>query len=120
MEHTSSGQALRLKATGILNQRISGREDNVMRFANRHISSLILTAALAAPAVVLANALPQEATVQVRVYDSHHHDYHNWDEREDHAYRLYLEGEHRQYVEYSHQSHKVQNNYWNWRHSHPD
>ena len=91
-----------------------------MRFTNRYISSLILAAAIAAPAVVLANALPQDANVQVRVYDSHHKDYHNWNEREDHSYRLYLTDHHRPYVVYEHQNHHVQANYWNWRHSHPD
>jgi hypothetical protein len=58
--------------------------------------------------------------VQVRVYDSHHHDYHNWDEREDHAYRRYLAKRHEEYHEYSTWHHKEQQNYWNWRHHHPD
>ena len=91
-----------------------------MRLTNRYISSLVLAAAIAVPTVVLANALPQEASVQVRVYDSHHHDYHNWDEREDHAYRSYLTDQHRPYVVYEHQNHHVQSNYWTWRHSHPN
>jgi hypothetical protein len=29
----------------------------------------------------------QGGSIQVRVYDHGHHDYHNWDNREDHAYR---------------------------------
>ena len=91
-----------------------------MRFTNRYISSLVLVAALAVPAAILANAMPQEASVQVRVYDRDHKDYHNWDDREDHAYRLYLSDHHRPYVEFSKQNSHSQSAYWTYRHSHPD
>jgi len=87
---------------------------------DRYISSLFLAAAIAAPAFVVAEANAQQASVQVRVYDSNHHDYHNWDEREDRAYRHYLVEQHRVYLEYHKQHHNVQQHYWNWRHSHPD
>jgi cell division septal protein FtsQ len=85
---------------------------------NRTIGSFLLAAAIVAPAVVVAEAAAQE--VSVRVYDSNHRDYHNWDDREDRAYRGYLTGRHREYVEYNKQNHREQRNYWNWRHSHPD
>ena len=45
-------------------------------------------------------AAPKAQDVQVRVYDPGHKDYHNWDEREDHAYRHYLEERHEQYRKY--------------------
>jgi|SRR5580704_9643883 hypothetical protein len=85
-----------------------------------HLYALFLTAALAASGPVVAAATPQEAGAQVRIYDSGHHDYHNWDEREDRAYRGYLEKRHEQYHAYSTWHHKEQQNYWNWRHHHPD
>jgi len=47
-------------------------------------------------------------------------DYHNWDDREDRAYRRYLVEQHRSYREYNRQHHGVQRQYWNWRNSHPD
>jgi len=90
-----------------------------MRHINGYIRSMLLTAALAAPAVILAAPAPQVG-VQVRVYDPYHRDYHNWDDREDRAYRSYLAERHREYREYDRQSHHDQRNYWNWRHSHPD
>lgn len=90
-----------------------------MKIANRIVSTLFLTAALASSGSIVAAAKPQEA-VQVRVYDSNHHDYHNWDDREDHAYRGYLVEQHREYRPYAKQNHRDQRNYWNWRHSHPD
>jgi hypothetical protein len=90
-----------------------------MHLANRFVTALFLTAALATGGSIMAAATPQ-ASVQVRVYDSDHHDYHNWDDREDHAYRRYLGEHHWTYREYHRQHYRVQRHYWNWRHSHPD
>jgi hypothetical protein len=95
-------------------------------------SSLVLTAALAAPVAICATAKPQENGRQEenrqddnknrnnRVYDRAHKDYHNWDDREDHAYRGYLQDNHKQYRPFTEQKQKQQQTYWNWRHSHPD
>ncbi len=105
-------------ATGILNPGISELGDYIMPRIDRYIGSLLLAAAMVAPALVVTEAKAQE--VQVRVYDKGHGDYHNWDDREDHAYRRYLGERHREYVEYNHQNERAQRNYWNWRHSHPD
>jgi len=91
-----------------------------MHRAHRYAGVLFVAIALAASGSVAAAATPQEAGVQVRVYDSHHHDYHDWNEHEDHAYRDYLRERHEVYVEYERQNHKHQQAYWNWRHSHPD
>ncbi|MFZ0523815.1 MAG: hypothetical protein WAN14_13180 [Candidatus Acidiferrales bacterium] len=91
-----------------------------MHHAHRFVSAAILTIGLLAFGSLVAAATPQEAGVQVRVYDSGHHDYHNWDDREDHAYRGYLTERHESYRAYEKQSHKRQHDYWNWRHSHPD
>ena len=100
--------------------RYLGLGDYIMPRIHRTIGSLLLAAAIVAPALVVAEAKAQEASVQVRVYDRNHRDYHNWDDREDHAYRRYLGEQHREYREYNIQRHSVQNHYWNWRHSHPD
>jgi hypothetical protein len=107
-------------ATGILNLSTSGLGDHIMRRIDRFIGSLFLAAAVVAPALVVAEARAQEASVQVRIYDRDHRDYHNWDDREDKAYRNYLGEQHRDYREYNRQNHTVQRHYWNWRHSHPD
>jgi len=89
-----------------------------MHVARRCLSAFVLTAALATTGSVVAARAPQE--VAVRVYDPGHKDYHNWDEREDHAYRHYLEERHEQYRKYEKLKEKEQRDYWNWRHSHPD
>jgi hypothetical protein len=91
-----------------------------MHRTNLLLSGLFLTAALAVSGPIVAAAAAQEEHVQIRVYDSHHHDYHNWDDREDRAYRGYSEGRHESYVAYEHRNHRYQKNYWKWRHNHPD
>jgi len=89
-----------------------------MRQTNRFITSLFLAAALAAPVVMMAAAAPQ--AVQVRVYDSGHKDYHNWDDRENHAWGVFLTENHRNAHEFSRANRRERTQYWNWRHSHPD
>ena len=90
-----------------------------MQRANLLLSGLFLTAALAISGPIVA-AAAQDAGIQVRVYDSHHRDYHNWDDREDRAYRNYQQERHESYISYEHRKHKYQQNYWKWRHNHPD
>jgi hypothetical protein len=51
-----------------------------------YIASLFLTAAFVTPVAMMAAPAPQRAGVQVRVYDSGHKDYHNWDDNENHAW----------------------------------
>ena len=89
-----------------------------MRLAHRIFASLILTAALAAPAAITASASPQAVTV--RVYDRDHKDYHNWDDNENRQWGIFLTNNHRDYHEYSRSNRKEQSEYWNWRHSNPD
>ncbi|HXJ13083.1 MAG TPA: hypothetical protein VNH19_12495 [Candidatus Limnocylindrales bacterium] len=90
-----------------------------MQRTNLLLGGLFLTAALAITGPIAA-AAAQDAGIQVRVYDSHHHDYHNWDDREDRAYRHYQQERHEQYLAYEHRKHNYQQHYWKWRHNHPD
>jgi hypothetical protein len=108
-----------------------GQEDKEMHRAYQYLfSSLVLTAALAAPSAMNAATRPQDNGRQEenhrddrdsnRVYDRYHKDYHNWNDHEDHAYRGYLQERHRDYRPLAEQRQKDQKSYWNWRHSHPD
>jgi hypothetical protein len=90
----------------------------MMTTIKKMIGTALLAAAVIAPTAIVANATPQE--VRVRVYDRDHRDYHNWDDREDHAYRRYLGERHRTYREYNRQRAREQRNYWRWRHEHRD
>jgi hypothetical protein len=91
-----------------------------MHLAHRIMSSLLLTAALAAPVAIMAAPVPQRVGVQLRVYDRHHKDYHNWDDREESSYRRYLAGRRQTYRVYARQRRATQDRYWDWRHAHPD
>lgn len=91
-----------------------------MHSIHRTIGSFLLAAALLTPTIAMAAAGPQDAGVTVRVYDPGHKDYHNWDDREDKAYRQYLTDQHMKYHDYKHISKAQQRAYWNWRHDHPD
>jgi hypothetical protein len=95
-------------------------EDYIVSRAHGYIASLILTAALAAPVSLLAAPAAQEASVQVRVYDRDHKDYHNWDERENRSWNQYLTENHKNSHEFAKSNKKEQGKYWNWRHTHPD
>jgi hypothetical protein len=89
-----------------------------MHRAHRYIASLFLTAALVAPVAIIA-AEPQ-VSVQFQVRDKQHKDYHTWNNQEDQAYRGYLNEQHQPYRAYPKQSKKVQNQYWNYRHTQGD
>ena len=106
-------------ADAIPKAEIPNWEDYNMHRTHRYIASLFLTAILLVPAAMIAAPGPQ-ASVQVRVFDRDHKDYHNWDDREDSSYRAYLAEQHRTYRVYARQPRATQRDYWNWRHSHPD
>jgi hypothetical protein len=53
-------------------------------------------------------------------YDKKHKDYHDFDEHEDRAWRVYWQQHHRDYVDWDRASERQRQDYWNWRHSHSD
>ena len=95
-------------------------EDNV-HLTTKYLSFLFLTAALTASVAPQA-AAAQEVVVSdhTRYYDRNHRDYHVWNDREDHSYRVYLGERHRDYREFHQNNRREQSRYWSWRHSHPD
>src|SRR5579862_5879464 len=78
-----------------------GWEDHPMKRTTLSVASLFLAASFAAPAALLALPLPQEVKAQVRVYDKEHKDYHNWDDKEDHAWNEFLTENHRKSHEFA-------------------
>lgn len=120
MKHTSTGSRCTVMAAAIPNADILNLEDYNMHRAHRYIASLFLSAALAAPVSIMALPVPQQASVQVRVYDKDHKDYHNWDDNENRAWGQYITENHKKSHEFSKANKKEQRDYWNWRHAHPD
>jgi hypothetical protein len=107
-------------AAAISKAESSNVEDYKMHRAQRIIGSVFLSAALMAPVSVIAAPRPQSASVQVRVYDRDHKDYHNWDDNENRAWGQYLTEDKKKSHEFSRSNKKEQSDYWNWRHAHPD
>jgi len=83
-------------------------------------SALLMTATLAIPLVLPADASAGQTTTtarnRVRVYDPYRRDYHRWNQREQREYRAYLAERHRAYVRYERQRLAERRAYWRWRH----
>ncbi|MGB8476967.1 MAG: hypothetical protein WCE61_23055 [Candidatus Acidiferrum sp.] len=96
-----------------------------MHPATKYLCFVFLSAALTAPLATRA-AAAQEVVIRhdnkdhARYYDRDHHDYHRWNDREDHSFRIYLGERHRHYREFRHTSRRERQDYWKWRHHHPD
>jgi hypothetical protein len=81
------------------------------RFA---ITLTLLAAGLGAPLMVKADGPPQ------RYYDKQHKDYHEWNANEEKSYSVYLGEKHITVHTFQKAKPKEQQDYWNWRHQHPD
>jgi hypothetical protein len=79
------------------------------------LSALVLSTTMIGPVAARAGA-PQEK----RYYDKSGKDYHTWNDNEDHAYRTYLTEQHRDYRDFNKVNKGQQQEYFKWRHQHPD
>ena len=73
-------------------------------------------------ALLVATALAGSVgcAARVRIYDEPRHDYHRWNSGEERAYRAYLAERRREYIEFSRLERRDQEDYWEWRHNHPN
>lgn len=55
-----------------------------------------------------------------RYHDSKRNDEHEWNEREDRAYRIWAKENHRKYRDFSKLRERDREDYWGWRHNHSD
>jgi type III secretory pathway component EscR len=81
------------------------------------LSGLLLSAALIAPVTVQADDRNQQDR---RYYDRDARDYHRWDNNEDRAYRMYLQEQRRDYRQFHRVNRGQQQQYFRWRHDHPN
>jgi hypothetical protein len=91
----------------------------------RYLKVIVLSAVLVIPVAVSAQGRDhpdkrQDDRQSRRYEDKAHKDSHEWNSGEDQAYRRYLQGHHKKYNDFAKLKKKDQDNYWNWRHSHPD
>jgi hypothetical protein len=83
-------------------------------------AAVALSAALLVPAAMRADDHHRDKRVVV-YHDRDNHDRHEWNEREERAYRHWLEQErHQAYRDWKHASKREQREYWRWRHANPD
>jgi hypothetical protein len=81
---------------------------------HRFLVGGLLLGALMTPAALKADDHDR------RYYDREGKDYHTWDSHEDHAYRVYLGEQHREYREFPRVTVVQRREYFRWRHDHPD
>lgn len=84
------------------------------------LGGLIISIALAAPIAIQAQDHNDQNNENKRVYDSSHKDYHQWNSQEDSNYHQWLKDNHRKDHDWNEASKKEQQEYWNYRHDHPD
>ena len=81
------------------------------------LSAFVLSTTLITPAA----ARGDERNQQEKRYDHRSgHDYHTWNSNEDRAYRQYLGEQHRDYRDFNGVNRGQQQQYFKWRHTHPD
>jgi hypothetical protein len=81
----------------------------------------LLGAALIAPIAIAPTALRAQEHMTARTYhDNQHNDDHEWNNREDQAYRMWAKETHRSHSDFSKLKDSDQQNYWGWRHDHTD
>jgi len=85
-----------------------------MKTPTRIAAALLLAIGLTTP-LVLADDQNNK-----RYYDKTHKDYHQWNENEDKSYNVFLGEKHIQVHVFSKAKPAEQQQYWNWRHDHPD
>jgi hypothetical protein len=101
-----------------------------MKSWTRCISSFLLVAALAAPTALRALPAPLDARQpgnaqrndqgSQRIYDPSHRDWHEWNDREERAFRMFMVETLRDYRDFFRLNERDQIEYWNWRHGHSD
>ena len=81
------------------------------------LSAFVISAAFVVPSVARADDRNHH---EKRYYDKEGHDYHTWNNNEDRAYRQYLGEQHRDYRDFHGAKRGEQQQYFTWRHTHPD
>jgi hypothetical protein len=86
-----------------------------MKNTNLCVAALLLATGLLAAPLVMADDHDTH-----RYYDKNHKDYHQWNDNEEHSYGLFLNENHIQVHAFRKAKPAEQQQYWQWRHEHPD
>jgi len=94
---------------------IRSEDNNMHRFLI--LSALVLSTTLIGPVISRADDANHH---DKRYYDRSGKDYHTWNNNEDRAYRSYLQEQHQDYRDFNKVKRPQQQQYFAWRHQHPD
>jgi hypothetical protein len=86
---------------------------------SRLLNTVLLSATLLGPLTMSPTAL-RAADKTTRYHDAQHNDDHEWNSREDRAYRMWVKENHRKYRAFTKLPDNDRQAYWNWRHEHSD
>ena len=81
------------------------------------LSALALSTTLIVPVAARAEDRNHH---EKRYYDRDARDYHTWNNNEDRAYRAYVQDQHRDQRHFNKVKRSEQQQYFKWRHQHPD
>jgi hypothetical protein len=84
------------------------------------LSAALIVPSMMAPSTLRAEERQTTATTVRTYHDTKNNDSHEWNSREDQAYRAYSTENHRKTVEFYKLKPKDQQAYWGWRHEHSD
>ena len=90
------------------------------RFWNTALLSAALMVPLAMAPTVLRADDHDDQKVARSYHDRRHNDDHQWNDREDRAYRAWGNEHHRRYKDFDRIKERDRQNYWAWRHEHSD
>jgi hypothetical protein len=92
-----------------------------MRFLiARFLKTTLLGAALLAPVTVTIPQLRADDRDHKTYHDKQRNDDHEWNDREDKAYRIWAKENHRKYRDFGKLKDEERQQYWAWRHDHSD
>jgi hypothetical protein len=85
------------------------------------LTAFLLGAAMIGPVGVrAADNREREEHREKRYYDRERKDWHEWNEQEERAYHRWFEESHEPYREWERARRREQQEYWKWRHEHPN
>ncbi len=80
----------------------------------RFLAAALLTCTLSVPLVLAQDHQSR------RYYDKTHKDYHEWNDNENRSFETFRSERHIKSHDFAHAKKSEQQQYWNWRHEHPD
>jgi hypothetical protein len=85
------------------------------------MKNFLTTALMGAMLIIPATLAPTQVwAADQKYHDKGHNDDHEWNSREDKAYRIWAKENHRKNVHFDKLREEDRESYWNWRHDHSD